>query len=125
MSDTVACSAQVSVRNLRPIHPPPDRQMAIRARSPDAVHIARVHDKNCLRCKFIRHKQKWNRRLLDGGEAMIIEQPDPKKPWGLGCVVCSRYHAWLKTDTVPAGAGSSSEGGSTCLGCLLRGKCGC
>ena len=39
---------------------------------------------------------------MDGTEVMITEQPDPEKPWGIGCVVCSRYHAWLSTKTKTA-----------------------
>ena len=40
-------------------------------------------------------------------EVMITEQPDPKKPWGIGCAVCSRYHAWLSTKTKSGGAAPS------------------
>ena len=51
---------------------------------------------------------------MDGTEAMIIEQPDLMKPWGIGCAVCSRYHAWLSTKTKPAtdGAAPPGAGGS-------------
>ena len=83
--------------------------MAVRARSPDDVHIARVHDKKCIRCKYIRQRQKWSSRVMDGVEVMITEQPDPDKPWGLGCVVCSRYRAWHKTDKAAEGAAASSD----------------
>ena len=100
---------QFSVRK-SPIRPPPGCRMAVRARSPDDVHIARDHDKKkCLRCKYIRLRQKWSSRVMDGAEVMITEQPDPEKPWGLGCVVCSRYCAWLKTDKA---ASSSDEAGA-------------
>ena len=47
---------------------------------------------------------------MDGDELMIIEQPDSAKPWGLGCVICSRYAAWLATDAgVASGAASSID----------------
>ena len=52
---------------------------------------------------------------MDGTESMITEQPDPEKPWGIGCVVCSRYHAWLSTKTktaVPLSAWASFSVGS-------------
>ena len=40
---------------------------------------------------------------------MITEQPDQEKPWGLGCIICSRYSAWLKTDKAAEGAASPSD----------------
>ena len=52
---------------------------------------------------------------MDGADTLIIEQPDPEKPWGIGCVVCSRYHSWLSTKTKTAteeAAASSGEGGA-------------
>ena len=52
---------------------------------------------------------------MDGTESMITEQPDPEKPWGIGCVVCSRYHAWLSSKTktaVPLSAWASFSVGS-------------
>ena len=53
---------------------PPGCRMSVRPRSPDAVHIARDHDnKKCVRCKFIRLREKWSRRLMDGTEVMITE----------------------------------------------------
>ena len=71
---------------------------APRARSPDDMHITRDHDKDkCLRCKYIRLRSKWNTHLLDAcGELLIIEQPDLFKPWGLGCLACSRIAATPK-----------------------------
>ena len=44
---------------------------------------------------------------MDGTAPMIIEQPDPQKPWGIGCVACSRYHAWLSTETTDGAASST------------------
>ena len=86
------------------------RSMAGRARSPDARHILRDHDrKKCHRCKYIRLREKWNIRCMEGDEAMIAEQPDLEKPWGLGCVICSRYKAWLKTDEAAEGAVSPRD----------------
>ena len=88
---------------------PPGRRMSVRSRSPDAVHIARAHDnKKCLRCKFIRLREKWSRHFMDGTEVMITEQPDPKKPWGIGCVVCSRYLALHPTKTKKGEGGGSA-----------------
>ena len=96
--------------------------MAVRARSPDDVHLARDHDKkNCLRCKYIRLREKWSSRIMDGDEATITEQPDPEQPWGLGCVICSRYSAWLKTDEAAEGAVSAGAP----LGYIRRGKREC
>ena len=54
---------------------------------------------------------------MEGAECMIAEQPDPKKPWGIGCVICSRYRAWLSSKITPATEGSAAStderGGST------------
>ena len=88
--------------------------MAVRTCSPDAVHIARDHDKKkCLRGKYMRLRGRWSRRVMIGTEVMITEQPDPKKPWGIGCVVCSRYHAWLSTKTKSDGAAPSASAWAT------------
>ena len=70
---------------------------------------------------YIRLREKWSSRIKDGDEATITEQPDPEQPWGLGCVICSRYSAWLKTDEAAEGAVSAGAP----LGYIRRGKREC
>ena len=102
--------------------------MAVRTRSPDAVHVARDHDKKkCLRCKYIRLREKWSRRVVEGTEVLITEQPDPTKPWGIGCVICSRYHAWLSSKTktaADAAAPSGAKGGGSAWATFSVGSAG-
>ena len=99
-------------KRAQPLAPTTSCKMAApRARSPDDVHITRDHDKNkCLRCKYIKLRPKWTHRLLDaGGELLITEQPDRFKPWGLGCLACSRFAASLKTVPMCAGSVAAPE----------------
>ena len=49
---------------------------------------------------------------MDGADTLIIEQPDPEKPWGIGCIVCSRYHSWLTTKTETAAGEAAPPRGS-------------
>ena len=104
----VSLFAAVFGLRFRQSEPHASSAMAVRARSPDDVHLARDHDKKaCLRCKYIKLREKWRSRVVEGDEVMIIEQPDLEKPWGLGCVICSRYSASLKT----AAKGTASSSG--------------
>ena len=84
---------------------------APRARSLDDHHIRRDHDKKkCLRCRYIKLRRKWEPRLMDaGGELLIYEQPDPLKPWGIGCIACSRFAASLTAGPKSAGSDAAPE----------------
>ena len=48
--------------------------------------------------------------MLVEGEPLIVEQPDRKKPWGLGCVVCARYSAHLSGSTAPDNGAEQPRG---------------
>ena len=47
---------------------------------------------------------------MDGADTLITEQPDPEKPWGIGCVACSRYLSWLTTKSETAGEAAPPRG---------------
>lgn len=78
-----------------------------RCRSAKAAHLRRhatefgstaVAAKKCHRCKFYHLQKAWEAKCVyadANGSVLtwIIEQPDPFKPWGLGCCLCLEYSA--------------------------------